>query len=256
MKNKIPLFCILIGSLGIADSLFVVLLSNFNLGTAFPGLLGFVLLLYGLFYEKWNLWEKNSNLGKLFMRTAKIGFFVWLISFVSVMLLLIQNAAHSPTKNADAVIVLGAGLHGDKVTETLALRLDKAMEYYHDNDSPLIVVSGGQGPQETVTEAFAMKKYLVEHGIPENDIMMEDASHNTRQNFENSKKILDDVFKNSSYKIVYVTNQFHTFRAGLLAKKAGFDADGFGAKDYTYLIPNLYSREYFSIIKYVLVDSW
>ena len=255
MKNKIPFLCILIGSIGITDSVIVSYISNFNLGTCFPGILGIVLLIYGLFHEPFARWSKYGW-KKYIMNIMKTNFYLFLISFLAITSVIITNSAREPWKNADAIVVLGAGLNGHRVSQTLGFRLDAAKEYYEKNNHPIIVVSGGKGPQELVTEASAMKKYLLRKGIPEEDILIEEESHNTRQNFSLSKKILDQYLQRKDYKIVYVTNHFHTFRAGLLAKKAGFQGQGVGTKSTPYLLPNFYIREYFSVLKYLTLDSW
>lgn len=78
------------------------------------------------------------------------------------------------TYEEQAVIVLGAGIKGNQVSRTLQLRLDKTIEYAQKNPNALIVVSGGQGPQETVTEACAMEKYLLENGIRAERILKEE----------------------------------------------------------------------------------
>ncbi len=255
MKNKIPFLCMLVGSIGIADSVITSFFSNFNLGTFFPGLLGAILLILGLFHDYLAQWSK-FGWRKYVMKTLKIGFYLFLISFLAIMSVIVTNSAQEPWKNADAIVVLGAGLHGERVSQTLSFRLDEAKKYYEENNRPIILVTGSQGPQELVTEASAMKKYLLAKGIPEDHILTEEEAHNTRQNFIFSKKILDQHFQNQEYKIVYVTNYFHTFRAGLLAKKAGFQGQGAGAKVTTFLLPNFYIREYFSVLKYLALDSW
>ena len=253
-SNAIRWICTVFGAVGILNSLFTVYYTSFNLGTALPGMLGVVLLTYGLLFHYIERLS-TTKIGSYIINFLKIGFLLWLVSFLAVTAVLVKNAAHTPMKNADAIIVLGAGLNGDQVSQTLAYRLDKAIEYYEENGQPPIVVSGGQGSNELVAEAVAMEQYLVNMGVKRSDIIREDQSHNTRQNFEYSKLILDEYFASKDYTVVYVTNQFHTFRAGLLAEKAGFTADGLGAASTPYLLPNQYFREYFSLIKYALIDS-
>ncbi len=120
----------------------------------------------------------------------------------------------------DAIIVLGASVDGDKPTPNLANRLDRAVRYHEKNPNAVIVVSGGQGPQETVTEAQAMKRYLTMRGVDESKILTEERATSTYENFLYSKAILDDYFK-EEYSVVFVTNSYHIFRATNLAKIAG-----------------------------------
>ena len=70
-----------------------------------------------------------------------------------------------------------------KVSKLLANRIDKAIKIYNKSKrKPVIIPSGGQGGDETISEAEAMKQYLLEHGIPEEHIILEDKSKNTMEN--------------------------------------------------------------------------
>ena len=95
------------------------------------------------------------------------------------------------TYKEDAVIVLGAGLRGENLSLILRNRLDAAVEYYNENPEAVIVVSGGQGPDEDIPEAEAMERYLYEQGVPLNKIIKEDKSTSTEENFKFSKELLE-----------------------------------------------------------------
>ena len=152
----------------------------------------------------------------------------------------------------DAVIVLGAGLNGDKITYPLAYRLDKAVSYSEVNRDAIIVVSGGQGPNETVSEAEAMKKYLIQKGIDPSRIITEEKSTSTSENIRFSKQLLDQRFKDG-YTCAVITNRFHVFRAGLIAKKAGLRVTFAGAPIKPYSVPANYLREVAALFKYALL---
>lgn len=153
-------------------------------------------------------------------------------------------------KNLDYVIVLGSGLIGDKVPPLLKSRLDKGIEIYSQQLSKgnhtKIVVSGGQGSDEIVPEAVAMKKYLVSQGIPELDILVEDKSTTTYENMKFSKNIMNNISKN--YSCIFVSNNYHVFRASIYARKAGLKANGVGAPTAFYFLPSALIREYIAII--------
>ncbi|MBN8047484.1 YdcF family protein [Paraclostridium bifermentans] len=153
-------------------------------------------------------------------------------------------------KNLDYVIVLGSGLIGDKVPPLLKSRLDKGIEIYSQQLSKgnhtKIVVSGGQGSDEIVPEAIAMKKYLVSQGIPELDILVEDKSTTTYENMKFSKNIMNNISKN--YSCIFVSNNYHVFRASIYARKAGLKANGVGAPTAFYFLPSALIREYIAII--------
>ena len=137
------------------------------------------------------------------------------------------------------IIALGSGLIGDRVPPLLASRLDEAVkQYIKYAKKPFIIVSGGQGNDEKVSEAFAMKQYLIEvHHIPTDKILMEDRSANTEQNMIFSKKMMDHHSPEEKYRSIFVTNNFHVFRASIYARKAALDAEGVGSKTAFTMFP-------------------
>lgn len=149
------------------------------------------------------------------------------------------------------IIALGSGLIGDKVPPLLASRLDEAVKQYKKyGERPYIIVSGGQGSDEKVSEAYAMKKYVVDvHQIPTQKILMEDQSTNTEQNLAFSKEIMDRHAQGKKYRSLFVTNNFHVFRASIYAKKARLDAQGVGSKTALYYLPNAFTREFIGLLE-------
>ncbi|EON74563.1 hypothetical protein H131_00626 [Lysinibacillus sphaericus OT4b.31] len=151
----------------------------------------------------------------------------------------------------DYIIALGSGLIGDKVPPLLASRLDEAVKQYKKyGERPDIIVSGGQGNDEKVSEAFAMKKYIVDvHQLPAQKVLMEDKSTNTEQNMAFSKAIMDAHAQGRKYRSLFVTNNFHVFRASIYAKRAKLDAEGVGSKTAFYYIPNAFTREFIGLLE-------
>lgn len=149
-----------------------------------------------------------------------IGYLSWSTTF--------EN--HQYYKHVKLIMVLGAGIFSEEVTTLLAARLDKALSVYHSQRTkPIIIVSGGQGPDEPISEALAMKRYLIAHNVPENHIFMENQSTNTRSNFLYSKSIIHSMMPTSSH-MLCVTSQFHVLRALKFAKKAHLSFDGIGSR--------------------------
>ena len=107
--------------------------------------------------------------------------------------------------------MLGAAVHGRELSNTLAGRLAVAVTYHERSPSSLIVVSGGQGPQEEIPEAVAMRQYLLDHGVPDDHIIVEDRSTSTEENFRNSRLLLDERLT-PGYSVAFVTDEFR--RAG------------------------------------------
>ena len=174
---------------------------------------------------------------------------ILLVSFIAV-----YGVSDNVEYNEDAVIVLGAGIREERVTLPLKLRLDKAIEYHRKNPDAVIIVTGGQGFQETVTEAYAMEKYLLQNGVDKNKIIKEEKATSTSENMKFSKEILDVEFENG-YSVVVVTNNFHVFRGTSVAKKTGFcEVAHMHAGLQWYNLMPCYIRESLAVMKMLVFD--
>ena len=157
-------------------------------------------------------------------------------------------------ENIDYVIVLGARLYGDIPSPVLEERLKVARDYMLIHDNLKVIVSGGQGPDEYISEAKAMHKYLVDNGIDNDRIIIEDKATST---FENLKMSLDKIYEVDDKKnpnILIATNKYHIFRAKFLARRLGVVPYGLPAKIPPTIILQSYIREYFAVIKSFLFD--
>ena len=243
----IRICCILIGAFLVLDTIVVSMLSNYNLGVILPAILGVPLLLLGVFMHHMNggFW----------------GFVKWFLLvcyalgaiFLLVMGVLMGTAGKRADKvDADALIVLGAAVHGDRVTWVLSNRLDTAADYLEAHPDTVCVVSGGKGNGETVSEASAMQKYLIERkGIDPDRILAEDRAVSTKENFAFSKALIEQRL-GSDASIAFVTTDFHVFRATRVAAKTGIDAVGIAAPDVWYIRINNFLRECVGITVYAL----
>lgn len=155
----------------------------------------------------------------------------------------------------DVILVLGAGLvRGDQVSKSLAFRLETAVEEHKKHPETPIIVSGGQGADESVSEAYAMKQWLVAHGVKEAIIWMEDASTNTSENFTFSMELMKKQGITSN-KVTLITNRFHMHRAKYLGKHQGLDLYGRPAKELFAAKICFYTREFFGMMRaYVLQE--
>lgn len=176
--------------------------------------------------------------------------FIVFWNFLSISLIYQLN---DPKPDQDYVIVLGAGLiQGEKVSPLLAKRIDRAIAFYHKQSRktlspPQLLMSGGQGSDEKVPEAVAMKNYALEQGIPEEEILIETHSTTTLENMRFSKDIMERE-KPSGYRAIFASNNYHIFRAGMYAQQVGLKADGIGAKTATYYLPNAFLREFAALL--------
>ncbi|MBR6360824.1 MAG: YdcF family protein, partial [Clostridia bacterium] len=165
-------------------------------------------------------------------------------------------ARHEPKYNQDFIMILGCKVRKDGTPPPLLKgRIDRALEFYKNQtektgNAPGFIPSGGQGPNEVISEGECMKNYLVENGIEDTAIFPETQSRTTLENMKFSKKIADEKKENAN--ILFSTTNYHIFRSGILSAKAGLRADGIGAKTKWYFWPNAQMREFIGL----LANEW
>lgn len=215
--------------------------------------LGVILIALGLFNRRNNGEYTLMRAGKI--KTAiKTCFFIGLASFVIIEALINQAAISKHREKTEYLMILGAGLRGEVPSTALYQRLYASLEYIKLNPTVKVVVSGGRGPGETITEAEAMKRFLVKHGVAGNQIVKEDKSTNTLENMKFTREVLGQLGKSKNAEITIVTNNFHVFRAEFLAKRQGLKVYGYPAPLHPMLIPTCFVREYLAVINSFLFD--
>lgn len=155
-------------------------------------------------------------------------------------------------RKSDCIIILGCQVRGTTLSQFLKKRLDKGIELYNGGFAEYILVSGGQGPGEDITEAEAMKRYLLSKGIDENRIIIEDKSRNTMENLRYSKEVMS---KKQLETAIVVSNKYHLKRASVMARKVGLKASYSGVFLSRYILDEVYGffREIPGIIRlYIL----
>ena len=211
LKTCLILILYALGAFFLLAFLVGLIATGINAGTAMTFSVGAVILLFAFFYHK--------------MRFAvRITLFILLVIGISFAAFFpIYGSIDTVTYQEDAIIVLGAGLEGEEPSQALRLRLNAAYHYAVKNPNAIIVVSGGQGKNESIPESTAMKRYLMKQGIAEERIVEENKSTSTKENLAFSKTILDKLL-GKDYKIVVITNNYHIPRAEHLAEAAGFSS--------------------------------
>lgn len=178
-----------------------------------------------------------------------------IILFLALLGCVVSGMVSKPEKKADYVIVLGAQIKGERITKSLKNRLEKAYEYYTDNKDIIIIVSGGQGEGENTSEAFAMKKYLEEKGVPSESIILEDRSTTTNENLKYSYEIIKDRGDDNA-NVLICSNNFHIFRAVRLAKHIGIkNVEGLAADSDNILLVSYMVRDSIAVFKEVLLGN-
>ncbi len=160
----------------------------------------------------------------------------------------VKAANHVPKYDKDFIIILGSKINADGTLPPLLKgRADKAINFgsnqYQATKKDIIYIpSGGQGKDEVISEAEAIKKYLVKNGIKEKQIIIENKSTSTTENMKFSKNKIDKINKNA--KISFATTSYHVFRSGVIANNEGIYCEGMGSKTKWYFYTNALIREF------------
>jgi len=227
----------------IAITIFIGYLNVYNLIWVFIGV--FCLIIHK---KTLRFYTKIPTFVKVLFLVITI---VFLFSFIIIEGQIINHSRTRNTENAYYAILLGAGLNGSTPSLTLLQRINAAVEYLYKNKNVKVVVSGGKGTRELYTEAEIMSKLLQTRGIEINRIIIEDNSTDTKENLEYSKSMIG-----IDRKIVIISSGYHLFRAKNIAKKLGYkDIGGIAGKTPSLLVPNYYVREYFAVIKELMINN-
>ncbi|MFF1410947.1 YdcF family protein [Streptomyces sp. NPDC058289] len=153
--------------------------------------------------------------------------------------------------DVDYVVMLGSGLiGGDRVPPLLASRLRKGREIHDAQIArggrvPLLLTSGGKGSDEKLAEARAMADWLIAEGVPQEHVRLEDRSRTTEENLLFSRTVMEAA--DPAYRCVVVTNNFHAFRAAMMARKAGVNGQVLGSPTAKYFWPSATIREFVAV---------
>lgn len=161
----------------------------------------------------------------------------------------IQNPP-APAGEVQTVIVLGGGIEGDQPKLMLALRLDTAAAYLVENPVAQCIVSGGMGEGEQYSEAYVMRKYLIESGISPDRIEMEDQSRNTRENIAFSAECIETMGLSQS--VTIVSDGFHQARAAYFCRQNHLIPHALPSHTPWGLLPSYEVREMGAWIKALL----
>lgn len=197
------------------------------------------------------VWPAIGNLGQntsgIMLYTIISCIAVYVLSLLAVYSLsAVFNLFHLKKKrDADYIIVLGAGIIGSRVTPLLAARIEKGIELLCYNPNAVLIMSGGQGSGEDIPESKAMADYALDKGVDVEKIILEQKSVSTQENLCFSRELMNK----QKPQIIIVTTAYHVFRALILAKQQGIRCVGFGAKTKWYFTLNAFIREFVGYFK-------
>lgn len=175
--------------------------------------------------------------------------------FMFVEALIIDAASGSGDPESRYAVVPGSALFGAKISLNLKNRLVAAEAYMKRYPGAVVVVAGGRGPDELVTEAEAMKKYLVGQGISESRILEEKISRTTYENISNALDLIQENFHERPDRLTVISSDFHLFRASLICRRLGVaTVRTWPAWVHPLARPTFFMREFFAVIKSFFSD--
>lgn len=193
---------------------------------------------------------------KLWLKILLLLVALGLMAFAVLEGIVLAGARTEIKQEPDVMLVLGAQVKPWGPSVLLEDRLKTALDYLTAHPELSVVVSGGQGEDEPTTEALCMYDYLVSGGIAPERIWQEDQSHNTSQNFEFTRQLLEEKGLNlERVHVLVVSNDFHLARARMLAGRHGFDISTLAAPS-SHMPSRIqsYLREAPALVKSFLFD--
>lgn len=193
--------------------------------------------------------KRKSNKKKI----VAVIFILLFLQFALIEGLIVLNGRSDAETRTDYLIILGSGLKGRTTSPSLQSRLDAGLIYLQKYPDVKVVVSGGQGRGEDITEAEAMREFLISNGINEDRILSEPNATSTMENFKFSKALIEQNQGEPVSEVTFITNSFHVLRSKMLAGRNGLNAAAI-AGDTWREPPQYYLREYFALIKSFFID--
>lgn len=211
-----------------------------------------IIMINGLLWLYYFNKVKSKYYLSLMIKGLSLIYVLFLISFVTVLsLIMSQLQADDSHVDIDYVIVLGAGLTGEgKLSLTLQQRVDRAYDYAVQHPHVPIILSGGVGIDAEISEAEAMGQYLIEKGIPPEQLIYENRATTTEENLRYSTELIP--LENKAIKVLIITSDYHMYRALWISKKQGYETYGLAAHSPLFVKVNYLIREYFGLIKTML----
>lgn len=239
MKKAIKIILPLIGIAIIYIYCMAIPYGVFSIGTSAGIAVGLALILIAILLDKIILlW--NKKLGKVVISIvcaiAIIGATMFGITLNKVV-----NETNNDYAENETLVILGCQVHGETPSSPLRNRVLAGAKYLNQNPNAKVVVCGGKGRGESITEAECMRRILVDNGIDESRIIVEDKSTSTYENLKFAKQLIDDN------NIVISTSDYHCYRAELIAKRNGFNASTIPVGTFKKAYPSVYTREVLAV---------
>ncbi|MEG0751403.1 MAG: YdcF family protein [Oscillospiraceae bacterium] len=161
--------------------------------------------------------------------------------------LMVAKILEKPNERAETMIVLGCSVYGTELSPMLAKRVEKAAEYANSHPDVTVIVSGGQGEGEDISEAEAMRLRLLGYGVDKQRIILEDRSASTMENLRFSARIISSHKLDNN--VIIVTDGFHQYRAAEYANDAGLCSTPLCSHASLWYAASIWFREILAIFR-------
>lgn len=249
IKAVVKILLILLLIVGIVAFVAPMAINVINIGNIVGLLLCLLLLAAVIFFDSLRTLLKcwwSKKLGRILLSVAAaIGGLVVILAMLLTGLM-IGGALKKPVGDP-TVVVLGCAVNYDHPSAMLASRLDSAYDYLVDHPDAVAILTGGHDPQDAISEAECMYRYLIEKGIAADRLYKEERSTSTYENLLFSEEIIAENALNRE--LLLVTNEFHEYRAIHIASNLGFEAYALPAPSKLVLLPTYYVRELMAIVR-------
>lgn len=157
-------------------------------------------------------------------KVAKVSLLIlaaFILAIGSIALRIYSYRNSTSNVQADVAIVLGAAMWGAELSPVFRERINHALDLYRDGRVRKIIFTGGQGNNDEPTESSAARRYAIENGVPEGDILIEEESHTTYQNILYAQQVAD---AHQLRRVLIVSDPMHMKRAMAMAQDVGMEA--------------------------------
>lgn len=225
--------------------------AKINIGNIFGIMLGGMFIFAGIVLDTILALLENTAFKVLMILALTVFIIFFALFFITLSKIIAHSSSNATDENA--VIVLGCRVKGNEPTRALISRCKAGFEHLIKNKNSIAILSGGQGEDEAISEAQCMKNILTSMGIDESRLIIEDKSTSTQENFEFSNIILQRM--GYSKKVAVATNEYHLYRATLIAKQCGLDASRLSGKSIKFLRIPAFTREVFGIWQFKIQNK-
>ena len=239
-----------------ATLLLAIIFYCFVSGCGFLGIVFGVISVIATLFCLLNMWHKRKPVAAKRLRSALLGVLsLVLIASVITLIPILRGPATAESENG-YLIVLGAGVQGNKPSEILEDRIHRAYQYLLENPTAICIATGGKGNDENISEAQCIYNYLTAMGIDGSRIWLEDQATSTIENFRYSIALIEEKTGKMPQRVTVLSNEFHLYRASIMAEDCGLEADFVAAPTSKPMIRISYTiREIFALWKYLTIGG-